>query len=376
MSYLSIDHLQTALADNIFSHTADRKKAAGRAIGTMIELITYYLLNEWGLRDDTIIEMGLPEYGNQEITHNVEFTLHPLRYMQTDKSFSYQGSITANKIAKTFGLAGDTDKIKAVNLLDRKGTQKNACIITSNDECYTTANLYKAEVGTAEIHLSNLLRKPYAMFECKRVGVEEGCKKGPQTIEKAKQGAYVAKMTSSLQKIRDDKGELNGIIYKDGSPIIKPYAELLREIIYGQDATLLTGFTLSVGIVSNHGNWFTSNDQNKELKVLSQTYDWLLFLTDQGLAQFISDLLINPAKEFQVVKEAFNNSYEAGKKGNIFTKSKISHTAHKALCAYFHKNSAKIEKWFNVISPANMRVDELKDNLQKLKQKNWKEVTV
>ena len=43
--------------------------------------------------------------------------------------------------------------------------------------------------------------------------------------------------------------------------------------------------------MSNHGNWFTSGNQNKEMKVLAQSYDWLLFLTDDGLAQFITDLL-------------------------------------------------------------------------------------
>ena len=57
------------------------------------------------------------------------------------------------------------------------------------------------------------MQKSYAIFECKRVGVEEGSKKGPQTIEKAKQGAYVARTASSLQKIRTDSGEKFGIIY-------------------------------------------------------------------------------------------------------------------------------------------------------------------
>ena len=93
------------------------------------------------------------------------------------------------------------------------------------------------------------------MFECKRVGVEEGMKKGPQTIEKAKQGAYVARMTSSLQKIRCDEGEMQGIIYKsDGSYIIKPYVKLMQEIIYSSDKELLRKFLLTIGIVSNHGN--------------------------------------------------------------------------------------------------------------------------
>ena len=52
------------------------------------------------------------------------------------------------------------------------------------------------------------------MFECKRVGIEEGMTKGPQTIEKAKQGAYVARMASSLQKIRSESGEMQGIFIK------------------------------------------------------------------------------------------------------------------------------------------------------------------
>lgn len=54
------------------------------------------------------------------------------------------------------------------------------------------------------------------MFECKRVGVEEGMKKGPQTIEKAKQGAYVALKSSSLQKVRDKNGEVYGVYFKNG----------------------------------------------------------------------------------------------------------------------------------------------------------------
>jgi hypothetical protein len=43
-----------------------------------------------------------------------------------------------------------------------------------------------------ELVVFEQMLKPYAMIECKRVGIEEGTTKGPQTIEKAKQGAYVA----------------------------------------------------------------------------------------------------------------------------------------------------------------------------------------
>jgi hypothetical protein len=75
MPYLSIDELQRTLSGTVFQHTLDAKKAAGRALGTLIEIITYYLLNEWGITDSLAIERGIEEYGNAEITHNVEFSV-------------------------------------------------------------------------------------------------------------------------------------------------------------------------------------------------------------------------------------------------------------------------------------------------------------
>lgn len=44
MAYESVDKLQKLLADEVFHYTLDKKKAAGRALGTFIEIITYYLL--------------------------------------------------------------------------------------------------------------------------------------------------------------------------------------------------------------------------------------------------------------------------------------------------------------------------------------------
>jgi hypothetical protein len=34
------------LALEVFGHTTDAKKAAGRALGTIVEIITFYLLKE------------------------------------------------------------------------------------------------------------------------------------------------------------------------------------------------------------------------------------------------------------------------------------------------------------------------------------------
>ena len=89
-------------------------------------------------------------------------------------------------------------------------------------------------------------------------------------------------------------------------------------------------FTLTVGVVSNHGNWFTSDDHNKELKVLAQSYDWLLFLTDAGLSAFVESLLVKPAKQYKPVKDAFVKSYTGKKGSNRFTKVKIALAANLA----------------------------------------------
>jgi hypothetical protein len=207
------------------------------------------------------------------------------------------------------------------------------------------------------------------------VGVEEGMKKGPQTIEKAKQGAYVARTVSSLQKIRTETGELHGIIYEsDNSYKVKPYDKLVEEIIFSNNAELLRRFVLTVGMVSNHGNWFTSTNQNKELKVLAQSYDWLLFLTDKGLSDFIEKLLLRPTPEYTCIQSAFTASYKAEKVKNQFTKVQMSLDADKALQKFFENNRADIETWFNIISPKDRSLDDLKKQLFELKSKNWQKI--
>ena len=128
-------------------------------------------------------------------------------------------------------------------------------------------------------------------------------------------------------------------------------------------------FRSSIGVVSNHGNWFTQEDQNKELKVLAQSYDWLLFLTDNGLAQFITDLLLEPKKEYAPVRKAFLDSYKEGKKQNTFTKVRINMDAHGALVDYFQKNAEQIQNWFNIISPVESSLSMLQANLNSLTRK-------
>jgi len=187
MGYDSVDKLQNILASEVFHYTNDKKKAAGRALGTFVELITYYVIKNWNLETFASIERPLPEFANSEITHN-------------------------------------------------------------------------------------------------------------------------------------------------------------------------------------------SENQNKELKVLAQSYDWLIFLTDNGIGEFITDLLIKPKKENKPIKEAFKKSYNENKKGNIFTKVKIDYYADMALTNYFKQNEAKIKLWFNVITPKNKDLSELRNELFLLSNKKWWEI--
>lgn len=389
MSYESVDKLQKVLADEVFNHTKDPKKASGRALGTLVEIITYYLLKTWGLNNQISIERGLAEYGNPNITHNVEYSLHPIvrsSFVTIDKS---DKSITSNIILKAltaidFDLTGFERKN---NHLLSNNILRNACTIATSANSFLLCSI-KNDVGPhLELHVYEQSRKPYAMFECKRVGVEEGMTKGPQTIEKAKQGAYVARMASSLQKIRSETGEMQGIIYKsDGTYMIKPYVNLMEDIIYSSDKELLRKFILTIGVVSNHGNWikktangdlsFSEENFQKELMVLAQSYDWLLFLTDQGLSEFIDKLLLNPIPEFQFLRDTFLSSYTEGKKKNQFTKVQMNIEADRILLDYFNKNIKEVECWFSVISPNLKNLTTLKGELEELKNKNWKTILI
>ncbi|MBY0434927.1 MAG: hypothetical protein K2U26_12530 [Cyclobacteriaceae bacterium] len=377
MAYESVDKLQRVLADEVFNHAKDPKKAAGRALGTLVEIITYYLLKTWGLNNQISIERGLEEYGNPDITHNVEYSLHPIIRNSIINVGKTDKSITANTILKTleavkFDLTGLERKS---NQLLSNGILRNACTIATSENSFLLTSI-KADHGkTFDLHIYEQSKKPYAIFECKRVGVEEGMTKGPQTIEKAKQGAYVARAASSLQKIRTEKGELHGIIYRsNGTYVIKPFVDLMEEIIYSNDKELLRRFILTVGVVSNHGNWFTSENPNKELKVLAQSYDWLVFLTDKGLSEFIDQLLLNPKKEQKLIRETFLTSYTKGKKKNQFTKVQMNLEADRILLEYFSTNLKTVESWFNIISPKKKKLSTLKDELKELKNKNWKTI--
>jgi hypothetical protein len=317
----------------------------------------------------------LPEYANPGITHNVEFTLNPSIALREVRFTKNDLPITSKKIVKEISEHEWAQKIKTSQLLTSEKLLRNACILFEDKLQVIVAYLSTVDPKFYIISIHELLPHPFALFECKRVGIEEGIRRGPQTIEKAKQGAYVARMVSSLQKIRMADGTIYGVLeLESGELRCEPYYDFLKSLIESADAEMLRHFTLTIGVVSNHGNWFTSEDHNKELKVLAQSYDWLIFLIDQGLSQFVQSLLIDNSQISKPIKTAFIQSYKGRKQGNRFTKVKIDLAADIALQDYFTKNLAMIEQWFNVISPAGRSIQELKQDLSVLASKNWKEI--
>jgi len=311
----------------------------------------------------------------------VEFGLHPRIYCEKHDIPYARLPITTQKIWASLNLSNfdvfkDFSESSTSQLLTSDEIQTNRCLISRNSKQnrLMLAELTSVSNKSAEVEISVLHSSPFAIFECKRVGVEEGAKKGPTTIEKAKQGAYVAKHVSSLQKIRDVQGNLVGAVPKpEGGFDFKPYDEAIQWMIHQAPLEYLRDFILTIGIASNHGNWFTSNNPNKELLVLKQSYDWLLFLSDEGLTKFIKYLILTDANN-QPVRTAFLASYDTpktSKRKNQLTKVRLLREAHLAICDYFNANRAEIESWFNVLSPARQNIDDLKEQLHTLAQKNW-----
>jgi len=374
LTFESVDKLQNFLAKEVFHYTKDAKKASGRALGTFVEIITFYLASAWGLSKHIVIEERVLEYGNPTITHNVEYSLHPVRKSYPVTLSPVLPPITSRKVSTQLAKSyGPLDiKVRNETILTGSGVLRNAANIGTLGDASLIATVEGLDgPKKAIISVNAHYPKPFAMIECKRVGVEEGMSKGPQTIEKAKQGAYVAKAVSSLQKIRDANGALYGVIPLGDKFYTKPYQELIAEIIKSKDPALYKDFVLTIGVVSNHGNWFTSDNPNKEMKVLSQSYDWLVFLTDFGISEFISQLLINPENKYELVKEVFLSSYQNRTTVNRFTKVKVQYEVHLLLSEYFRKNREKIEHWFNVITPPSASLDDLQGQLATLAGKEW-----
>jgi len=371
----SVDKLQKTLAETVFSYAADKKKASGRALGTLVEIVTFYTLCAWRMRQHVAIERPVPEFANPGISHNVEFSLHPIVGTRSVDLTPLHLPVTSRKVLVGAEITEAGYEVKSNSLLTKDRVLRNAAVVAERDGGFITAHLAALSNSGCTVSLTELLEAPFAIFECKRVGVEEGMRKGPQTIEKAKQGAYVARSVSSLQKIRLMDGQVHGVLDRGGGRLTSDaYDTILRKVIDGNDPGLLRSFILTIGVVSNHGNWFTAENHNKELRVLAQSYDWLLFLTDAGLCQFIEKLLLKPVAELRPARDAFLGSYSGKSGSNCFTKVKVGIEADAALKRYFEQHEPEVERWFNVISPRAGTITELRDDIVKLAAKDWKRI--
>ncbi len=127
MPYESVDALQQALTRDVFHYAKDAKKAAGRALGTLVEIITFYLIKSWGYEKYTAIERRLPEYANPDITHNVEFSLHPSAEIASVKIAKSELPLTPKKILKLLDSPDWTaEDAKSTQLLSSDEILRNA----------------------------------------------------------------------------------------------------------------------------------------------------------------------------------------------------------------------------------------------------------
>ena len=133
MGYESVDKLQKLLAEEVFSYTSDRKKAAGRALGTFLEIITYYLIKAWHLEHYAAIEKPLPEFANADITHNVEFTLHGSKNICDVAYCEGDIPIGGTTMIRNLSLVSDFTARKPVMLIDKNKIVRNASTLASGE---------------------------------------------------------------------------------------------------------------------------------------------------------------------------------------------------------------------------------------------------
>ena len=173
MSYPSVDQLQKVLTEKVFHYAKDSKKAAGRALGTLVEIITFYALKSWGLERHVAIERKLPEFANDDITHNVEYSLHPATPLAQIEFNRDLLPLTTAKIAKHEKLAAlgiTKDSLRKSTLLSKELILRNSCTISEFDDHFLNAYLDSLGKDAGTYSIVSLHQQPFAIFECKRVG--------------------------------------------------------------------------------------------------------------------------------------------------------------------------------------------------------------
>lgn len=161
--YASVDALQNFLAAEVFHHAGSGKKAAGRALGTLVEVITFYLIESWGLRHSLVIEKALAEYGYPEITHNVEYTLHPVLQTSRHRFPIGMASISGNRLRRSIQESSGVEPLQgpATSLLSG-GILRNCYVVHRPDGRLVVAHLERKTRDATVVRLATLHDKPYA----------------------------------------------------------------------------------------------------------------------------------------------------------------------------------------------------------------------
>jgi hypothetical protein len=112
-------------------------------------------------------------------------------------------------------------------------------------------------------------------------------------------------------------------------------------------------------------NWFPEGVAKKDIKVLVENYDWVIWVEDAALFQFAEDLLFKETR----VAEAFQRQHSSTRKvgERLFSKQSMWIPAHEGLCRYMASNYQEIKKkWFKVLGREKLPIDSLFLELDKL----------
>ena len=149
MSYQSVDQLQKVLTEKVFHYAKDSKKAAGRALGTLVEIITFYALKSWGLERSVAIERPLPEFGSEgsPTTSSIAFIRQPFDDggVQSGYTSHHRKKIAKNQEFADLGITADSMKTHA--LLSNDLILRNSCTVCDCGETFINAYLDQFRKG-------------------------------------------------------------------------------------------------------------------------------------------------------------------------------------------------------------------------------------
>jgi len=351
---MTVDDLQQQLMNEFFDRKRSPKKAAGRALGVIQEVITYYTLRSMGVYKSVFLEGRLPEYNPTKpaLTHNAEFTIHNVVEEQEveldkttigDKEYSYY-------LKEISGLEKDVNE-QLVERLYEGGIRLFAVPIGKKSELdFRHEGIMRVAEWISESRgqVRVLQQRPVAYVECKRVGLEEGTTSGPQTIEKAKQAAYVAGHSSAIQGLRGPLTK-HGTYYDTDQEqwIVKLYEDIWNDII-NRDLEVEHAIR-SIIFVGNHVNWYPGGDMSKDLQVMVDNHDWAVWVEDNALVDFSTEFLFARNSK---VGEAFRMHHSDDRSSGVryFSKQSIWEPAHRELLDFFESKFDHVrDDWFRVL---------------------------